>query len=239
MTKNSVALLTKYWFEELGCRPEDLPPGRVHVAAHGTLKGYRGIMAFKRNQSCVVSCPAELVQTIHSSLSQTRADEAFRAHFFERLLGNKVDRIIGPAWVGQLAETEFRPSHGPETREITQGDVPVVEAFLASCPPEDVEVSSIEPERFPMFGAFANGTLGAVSSYEILEGYIAHIGILTHPNFRGQGLGRKAISNAAEAALKAGLGIQYRTLLSNVSSVAAAKRLGFRDFAETIAIRLK
>ena len=72
-----------------------------------------------------------------------------------------------------------------------------------------------------------------------MAGKIAHIGVLTHPQYRGKGLATKVISGITDVALKANLGAQYRTLLSNYGSVGAGRKVGFQDFAETIAARVR
>lgn len=191
MKSDSSSLLKEYWFAELGCTSADLKSGKAISVPHGTLRGYKGIIAFRHGDACVVSSPADLVPVLHTSLERVSASIAFSTSYLESLLGSRVDRIIGPGWVGLIAETDFLPQHGPETRALTGEDIPLIQSFLASCPQQDVEVSSMEPDRHLMFGSFVNGALGAISNYEVLGGCVAHIGILTAPPFRRQGLAKK------------------------------------------------
>ncbi len=236
---NSVSLLKKYWFRELGCASETFGVGKTLVVSHGTLTGYKGIIAFKFAGACIVSCPADFVPTLRNSLTGVATSVAFNPSYLENLPGIRVDRVIGPAWLGQITEADFLPQHGPETRELSPSDIPLIKDFLASCSQQDIAVSSLEPERHLMFGTFVRRTLGAISNFEVLGGCVAHIGILTASKLRGQGIAKKAISLATATALKSALGIQYRTLVSNVPAIKAARRVGFSDFAETIAVRLK
>jgi GNAT superfamily N-acetyltransferase len=238
--ESSLELLKKFWLDELGCTPESFISEKTSVHTHGSLDGYSGVIVFKHRNSCIVSAPKALVAKLGQELTGKSCGYTFNTQILEDLFGVLVDRIIGPAWIGQISLKNFKPVHGSETRELlSESDWETFALFLAECSPSDVGVSSLALKRSPTVGAFAQGRIVAASSYEIRENILAHIGILTHPDARGLGFAKKAISKMTEIALQSGLGIQYQTLISNASSVGAARHLGYTDFAETIAIRLK
>jgi hypothetical protein len=62
-------LFENFWFSELGCEPSDLKPGRTADFPHGTLKGYSGVIAFFRNDTCIVSAPEFLAKELREKLN--------------------------------------------------------------------------------------------------------------------------------------------------------------------------
>jgi GNAT superfamily N-acetyltransferase len=66
---------------------------------------------------------------------------------------------------------------------------------------------------------------------------IAHIAVVTHPGFRGHGYARTVVSTLTEIALGRTFVPQYRTLEANAPSIAVARRLGFLQYATSLAVR--
>ncbi len=232
-------LLEHYWFGELGCRPEDLQEGKVKVTAHGTLAGYAGAMAFRQNNACIISVPRQMVEDIAKKASGIACEEAFKTSYLEKLFGASVERTIGPAWLAQIEPEQFKPCHGPDSKELTEADRPAFKRFLQGCSATDLELSVRESVNAPTVGVFIGDEIVAAARYEIHGGIISHISVLTRPDHRGGGYAKKAVSHITSVAFTKNVGIQYRTLQSNAPSVALAKGLGYSDFAETIAVRFK
>jgi RimJ/RimL family protein N-acetyltransferase len=235
---NSQRILSEYWTEELGS-PIDQPSGSVTVCAHGTLAGYNGIIAFRKNDACIVSTPPSLVEEFETIVHRQTCDTVWSSDFFEKALGHRIDRIVGPGWLGEIDPEHFTPCHNQNTHEIQPSEWLLFDTFMAECPPENRDVSSLESGRTPTVGVFMDGKIAAACGYELKNNKVAHIGILTHPEYRGRGLAKQAISAMTDFALTQPIGIQYWTLIGNTSSVSAAKSVGFHQFAETIAVRLK
>ena len=238
MIQSSIKLLKNYWFDELGCSEADLIPGKTLVFEHGNLKGYSGVKFVKIGDTCIVSAPEVLVTSLRQKLLNLDCAHTFDQKVIAAILGNKLDRMIGPAWIGQIDTISFRPCHGLETRMLSGNDWPHLDMLLASCTNEESDHSSLEVGRLPSIGVFKDGILVAAAGYEVLFETVAHIGVLTHPKYRGQGMAKKVISAITEVALAANLGIQFQTLCANTPSVRSAESVGFRKFTETIAARV-
>jgi GNAT superfamily N-acetyltransferase len=236
---DTVELLKKYWFDEIGCIAADLKTGAIKVFEHGTLQGYCGIIILKKENGFVVSAPSRLVDTTVKKLTNFSTETIFDIAFLEAAFKFEVERLIGPAWIGQMSADSFSACHGPESRELGESDHAVFKAFIDACPKIEVEFSGLEWGHFPMVGVFDGETLVAASGYEVRQGILAHIGVLAHPDFRGRGYACKAVSQITSMLLEKNLGIQYQTLMSNLPSIIVARKLGFTEFAQTIAIRLK
>ena len=236
----STQLLQDHWIEELGCTSPDLLLEKIKVVPHGTLRGYRGVKFFRRNQTCIVSAPEEMVAPLTVQTSGMRAEECFTPAAIASLLGERLDQIIGPAWLGQIEARSFRACHGAETTLLQNSeDHAGLKHLLAACTESEAQNSSLEAGRTPTVGIFSEGHLCAAAGYEILGNKVAHIGVLCHPQHRGQGLAAKVISGITEIALRANLGIQYQTLCANRAAIGAARRIGYQEFALTLAARLR
>ena len=235
---NSQRILKEYWSDELGISLE-ADSGSATVCAHGTLEGYNGIIAFRRHDACILSAPPSLVEDLQQRLSGKALTDFWSETCFRELLDTKIDRIIGPGWLGEINPENFIPCHGTETREIQATEWPLFDQFMAANTPEDQDVCSLESGRTPTIGVFHRDQIVSASGYELKFDKVANIGILTHPEFRGQGFARQAVSAITEYALTLPIGVQYWTLLENHNSVKTARSLGFTQFAETFGIRLK
>ena len=62
------------------------------------------------------------------------------------------------------------------------------------------------------------------------ETAVADLGVITLPQFRGQGLGRATVRAISAAALSRGYEPQYRCDLGNAPSAALARAAGFARF---------
>jgi RimJ/RimL family protein N-acetyltransferase len=98
--------------------------------------------------------------------------------------------------------------------------------------------SGISPERPPVFGCYAAETLAAAGMLEPWGARLLHVGIVTHPAYRGRGYGKAVVSAMTTHGLTTGAVVQYRTLAANRASVAIAQALGFQRFGQTLAVRL-
>lgn len=238
MEEKSVRLLRDFWVEELGCSEQDLASRGLVVCAHGSMAGYSGVYFFRAGEACVISAPAPLVDSLRALTAGLDPAAFFVPEFMASLLKERLGKMIGPAWIGTIDGRGFFRRHGSETRLLGEGDWEALKGMLAAADPTEASHSALEPGRFPTVGVFEGRELAAAASYEVLFGKVAHVGVLVHPAFRGKGMAAKVISAITEEALSENLGIQYQTLSANAASVAAAKSVGYRLFAETIAARL-
>jgi len=115
----------------------------------------------------------------------------------------------------------------------------ICHSFATALSPADIDQSGFDPGETPAFGVFARDSLCAMASYQIWEPRIAHITVATHPKFRCQGYGRKAVSALAEHAFARKLILQYRALATNENSLKLGDSLGFDHYCSTIYARLQ
>jgi GNAT superfamily N-acetyltransferase len=229
-----------YWAGFLGCAPEQLDTPGTWVGPHADagLADYRGVYLLRRGESCVVSVPAPLLSTVTEQLGSLPAASAFDSSRLQRLFGDAIERIVGPAWQGYLRADGFRPVARPNVRQLTAADDPALRQLEVVCKEQEWEHSGIGGAEQVIFGAFIGNTLVAAGMGEPLAATLLHIGIITHSDHRGQGHGRAVVSAIAAYGLAVGLVPRYQTLAANTPSVAIARALGFTHYATTLAVRL-
>ena len=241
MTPASRALADAYWARDLGRQPGELRPTAPRVQAHaGGLAGYAGVFVFVAEGAPVVSAPPALAPRLVSRAQAfTPAAVSDPQALAELLKPAEITSVIGPAMLSYADRTSLAPLETRTTRLLTDRDRPAFEALRAACPPDEWDPKSFDLDARPTFGSFdAGGQLVAVADYEIWDGTLAHLSVVSHPGARRRGHGVRVVAAAARAALDAGLVLQYRALHWNQPSLAIASKLGFQRYGWTVAARL-
>ncbi len=229
---HATSLATGYWASWLGCSTEALFADPCHVITHGIeLADYDGIFALFRRGAATISCPAASVQRLRHELppAPTTPDR------FASALQSQ-GKVIGPAYIG-YAEA-ITPTPG-SARPLARSDAAAIERLQAACTNTEWDHGGGSVEDDPASGVFVGEQLVARASYQIWGETIAHVSIVTHPDFRGRGVGRQAVAHVSALAVARGLLPQYRTLEANRPSMRIADALGFVHYASSVAVRLR
>jgi GNAT superfamily N-acetyltransferase len=234
----TVARVDAAWAAFFGLSPSVFTRPGVQVVAHRQLAGYEGAWLFRHRDSLCVSVPAELLEATRAAARDRTLESLFDDDGIRALWGGRVQRIVGPAYQGHVDSSLFRPAPHPGTRALAPSDRMALRRLADACEGDEWEHGAIDPDEPHVFGCFANDQLVAAARYRPLWEETAHIGVVTHPAHRGQGRGRAVVSAATAAALEAGLVVLYQTLLANAPSVALVSRLGYRQYASHLAVRL-
>ncbi|GLI26170.1 putative acetyltransferase [Agromyces rhizosphaerae] len=125
------------------------------------------------------------------------------------------------------------PPPAPGTRALTAADVSEFARFSADAPEDDLDEAYVELDHWVALGTFVDGRLvAAASMYPWRDSTVADIGVITLPEHRGRGLGRRLVQAIAAEALARGHEPQYRHQAGNAASAALARSAGFARFAE-------
>ena len=146
-----------------------------------------------------------------------------------------VAELMGPAALGyaDAATATLVLSAGVSQSTL---DEPAVERLLARVSADELMESGVGYVTSPMFVLKDDGRPVAVAGYRVWAGRFAHLSLLTDPERRGEGLGRKAASAAAAHALGEGLVLQWRA--RPVDSRAVGRALGFVELGTQVSVRL-
>jgi GNAT superfamily N-acetyltransferase len=150
------------------------------------------------------------------------------------------EAVIGPAFIGYADAATFAAGGAPDlegARLLQDADAPAVAGLRHACDPTEWEHGG-PAEGATGVGLFRDGTLTALASFERWGARIAHVSVVTHPGWRGRGLGGAAVAAVTRVALASHLVAQYRTLVANLPSMAFARDLGFQRYALTLALRI-
>lgn len=133
-----------------------------------------------------------------------------------------------------LDPKDFKCFSSPEsftTRRLhAEQDNPQLQGLYAACTEEELDLADInvkEPDPV-MYGMFAGEQLVAYAGHRYWEEVIADIGVLIHPAYRGQGLGKAVVSALCEWCLKNDVVPMYRVFSYNVHSCRIAESVGFK-----------
>lgn len=234
----SNGIISRCWSRHFGWDEAAGPlwssPARL-LSHGGELMDYHGVMAMDGLQGAVVSVPAALRSELEPALLSIDSPPTVKA---AQLPPDKVAGVIGPAFIG-YAEVVISPPRHP-VQLLGAKDAHHIDAFQQACDATEWEHGgSNAGDAAVICGLFAGPTLAALAGYEIWDGTVAHISIITHPEHRGQGYGHSAVAFLAKHALWKKLLPQYRTLEGNKASMAIAQTVGFEYFATSVAVRLR
>jgi GNAT superfamily N-acetyltransferase len=232
------ARVAAYWTSFLGCGPEQLDTPGTWVGPHAGLADYQGVYLFQRGETCIVSVPAPLLAMVTAQLAGRPATVSYDITRLRQVFGDAIDRVVGPAWQGYLRADDFRPVAGLLVRQLTAADDPALRWLADVCDEEEWESTGIGRSEQVVFGAFVGEGLVAAGMGEPRDATLLHIGIITHPAYRGKGHGRAVVSTICAYGLDVSLVPRYQALTSNGPSIAIARALGFTQYAETLAVRL-
>jgi predicted GNAT family acetyltransferase len=123
-------------------------------------------------------------------------------------------------------------------RALTPEDEAALRSLADACEVEAWERAGIAFDEPNVLGCFVDARLVAAARYRPAWGQTAHIGVVTHPAYRGRGYGRAVVSAATAQGLEAGFIVLYQTLVANAPSVALATGLGYQSYATHLAVRL-
>jgi GNAT superfamily N-acetyltransferase len=217
--------------------PAFLRPG-VQVVAHHQLADYHGVWLFRHHASLCLSVPSDSVQSVQTAVRANTVESLFSEAGVRGLLGSRIERIIGPAYYGYVERAQFRSAPHPGVRALSRADQAALHQLADACEMDAWEHSGITFDEAHVFGCFVDDRLVAAARYQSAWEETAHIGVVTHPAYRGHGYGRAVVSAATAQGLKAGFIMLYQTLLANAPAVALATGLGYQLYATHLAVRL-
>jgi GNAT superfamily N-acetyltransferase len=216
--------------------PAFLLPG-LQVVAHHQLGDYHGLWLFRHHASLCLSVPSDSVEGIQAVVRPHTVDSLFSEAGIRGLWGPRIEQIVGPAYQGYVEWPQFRSAPHLGVRALARSEQAALQQLADACGVDAWEHAGIALDEPHVFGCFVDDHAVAVARYRPAWGQTAHIGVVTHPAYRGRGYGRAVVSAATANGLEAGFIVLYQTLLANAPSVALATALGYQPCATHLAVR--
>ncbi len=120
-------------------------------------------------------------------------------------------------------------------------DNAVLQAFYGAATADDLEKAEIvldEPDPV-IFGLFdCDGKMAAYASHRYWGDLLCDIGVLVHPDYRGQGLGAAAVSTLCDWCIENEKIPMYRVMEDNPHSLTIPRALGFQMMVRVDALKI-
>jgi len=236
LSLEGVLRIDAFWANAFDCRPEDFyKTGAGITASEPSDDLYAHV--FRRLERLQIDCSPSLYGDLRSAVKGRATEEIFEPDFWRAALGARVERIIGPTYLG-YKDIAVENSIDPHVRLLGVGEETLLDHLRQGVSALEWEHSGLEDCEL-IAGYFLDGVLVAASGFEVWGGTLAHICVTTQSGIRNRGYGRACVRSVAQAAIKSGLVAQYQTLYENVASMAVARALEFEDYGQRIFVRCK
>ena len=230
----------RFWAKFLGIEPADWQAPGVSVREQVGLSGYSGIWSFQRDQRVVVSAPAAWFTRLEDLVGGSDARRLLEPEWWRSVLGDVVERVIGPAYQGGLEPAHFTPQTDAAVELLSEGAAKAaLNELEVAVGAEAWDSSALGEVKSPIAVRRDAGRVVALCGYRPRGDDAGDPCVLVHPEFYGRGYGTAVVSAVVASALRDDKLLLYQTLESNLGAVAIAKRLGYRQYARYLAIRLR
>jgi ribosomal protein S18 acetylase RimI-like enzyme len=227
LSEEGLRRIDAFWAKGVGCLPEDFHKKGVGVTA-GEASGELYAHIFHRLEWIQVDCSPSIYGEVRSAVQGRAPEEMFEPAFWRAALGARVERILGPTYLGYKDVAEEVPID-PRVRLLGMDEGALLDQLRHGVTAQEWEHSGLEDCQ-SIAGYFLDGRLVAAAGYEVWGGTLAHICVTTHAGLRGRGYARACVQSSTEEALNSGLVAQYQTLFENEASIAVARALEFEEY---------
>jgi hypothetical protein len=231
----SLERVRRVWRDLAGAPTAFQRPGCA-TAARGSSDEARRVSVVQLGGATAVVVPPALLGRFGDLIgSQPGCDLTDPASVVE--LVGPVARFLGPATLAYADDGCFQPRSTRATAALPAGHDAVLE-LTSACGPQDTDESAITRVTSPVSVIKRDGKVVAACGYEVWSAALAHIGVLTHPQWRGKGLATSVASASVAHALQAGLIPQWRARCTLAASRRIASSLGFVELGRQLSFWL-
>jgi RimJ/RimL family protein N-acetyltransferase len=140
--------------------------------------------------------------------------------------------VLGPSVHHYLDHDRSLPADGQ-----VSSDRALLADLRRAVPEEEWAEGGFAGEPETVFVALADGRPAAAANLTEFGPWLADVGVLTHPDHRGQGLGRVVAAAATASSLAANGLARWRAREENLPSLALATRLGYEPWCRQLAVK--
>ena len=246
ISADNLKVIDEFWCDFFGISEKQFASPEIKLVAHKDLADFQGVFCFKRANNCIISAPKKLVGFYKADIAKLKPQDIFVSEdFIESFFANEVKYTAGPATLYFLDKNDYQPMTEyqknkcrADVRLLLKEDEPLIKAFYTQINPQELHASRMKLEDDCHFGCFKDDVLVSLASFEIWNHKLAHLGIATHQDHRGNHYGKRVLDAITQAALQTDMVILFRTLNSNDASLKLAESLGYQKYGETAAFTL-
>lgn len=230
-----------FWAGELGVNVPELQRPNIGVSIT-TNTTSSGITIFRRDNDVRISASHTKIERMRDEFPFAKSEDFCRPEFWRTAFPDISGTMNGPAhyyYVDAVPKTWTPPPTSRSlllVRGLAASDLKLCAELAHALTREERELSGFDTIGRHAWGVFARGKLVAIAGYDAWPNRMAHIGIATHPEHRGNKFGQLAAQAAIRGAVSRRRIAQYRCLAENTAAVGIAKALGLTCFAEALFI---
>ncbi len=226
------------WAEALGCNPRVVRTPGTHLVGGGPgFDSYNAVYMARIDDAVLVYCPESLRAAAGDVLAGCQPDEAFTAAALEQIAGDRLKVVLGPS-AHRFVNRHHLIAAPPAGQRVAADDAGLV-ALRVACGEADWAEGGFIFDRGVMYAVKTDAGIVAAGKLTPFRGHLADVGLITHPDHRGQGWAKRLASRMVVDALPDAGVVRYRALTTNAPSVAVAGSLGFVPRGENLVARLQ
>jgi GNAT superfamily N-acetyltransferase len=238
--KMDIKMIDSFWVNDFfGCSLSDLKSKNDIVCPHRYLTSYNGLFVMKINNKFMISAPDELVSNIKQMINN--GYDLFDLSVYQSHLPIGIEHYISSSWIG-YADSANVKNLTDSTMVLTKTDKyysMVFDDLQKNCDDIEWSYSGLDKNCEHIAVHIIDNQIASAASYGLWGDKIAHIGIITHPQYRGKGFATNTLLSLTDLIISRNLIPQYRTLCSNISAIKVAEKCDFKKYATHIFIRLQ
>lgn len=242
MNKNTFEqLIYKNWTGYFGCPLDVAQLHGTTLLPESKYEGDKVIALWYIGKHTFVQLDPTYYERLEQLVQKLPTDRSLTGEHIESAWGKDAIQMQDVGLTYYLLPQEL-PSYQPAApfliRPLNEADADAMSKLHAANTPEDVDEGFVEVTHQAVFGCFMGEQLVAAASGYERTGFL-DIGVLTHPSFRKQGLGKAVVGALCEWAAQNEMIAQYRHNILNIGSQQVARSLNFRMYFKSEGIFLR
>jgi len=214
------------WAEALDCDRRLVRTPGVHLVRGGPgFAGYNAVYMARIEDAVLVYCPESFRAVARDLLAGCQADDAFTVGALEGIARDRLEMILGPSSHAFTDRRHFAPVP-PAGRQVSANDERLA-ALRAACGEDEWAEAGFIFGQGVVYAMETDGDVLAAGNMTPFRGRLADVGLITHPDHRGEGWAKRLASQMVVDALPDAGVVRYRALTTNAPSLAVARALGF------------
>lgn len=226
------------WSKTFDLDPVELHRPGVRVREHNTPRtAWRGLYVLSVDESVFVFTPADLTEPISRALTGVDANTALVPEWWRGVFADPAVRVLGPSVHHYLDDGTGLAAHAAG-RRLNPLDSAALNALRGAVDVREWQHAGFDEEAPMLFGLFEGDELAAAANLTPGPAAASDVGVLTRQDRRGRGYGTALAATAAKQAIGLYGVARYRSLDTDIASLAVARRLGFTEYGRNLAIHL-
>lgn len=225
------SLIARDWAKTFNCPVEEFTVPGTLIQEKENLRGEKTVTIWHCGQKTIVRIDPDLQERISEFVSKAPRNLTLTGEYFADYFGSADFGCENVDHLFYLYPQKFKPFTAAKpflTRKLTLADQAAFAEFSSHCSAADRERGYVELDHEIVAGVFKDDQLVAAAS--VLDWDVFYdVGILTHPDWRGAGLGKAAVSCLAEEIFKTDKIPLYRCQINLFPSRGIALALGFEE----------